>query len=175
MRVTRLIADVNLPLEVLKSRLILGILLIHLIDEQGLGFSFDVNLPFERQQMYLDTTKQSFLWLHQKLTSLLEPIEVIANTDIQAWYRDWHPISCQVSPPQSFRQHRPAHLQLDKSETPSQPIQRVTHSPNYSMIPVRTDRQNNASSPKRSAGLTLGLKSPSSPKRYAQSGARGYQ
>lgn len=146
----------SLPLELLKKRLVLGVLLLALIDVQTLGFSFDVALPFERQQVYTDTSRQSFLWLHQKLVSVLEPVEVLANVDIAAWYRDNSLLSSQVSPPQPIRQHRPAPLSLDGPAGSGQPQLRVTHSPKYSAIPTRTQRYDGQHSPVREAGVAVG-------------------
>lgn len=153
----------SLPLELLKKRLVLGVLLLALIDLQTLGFSFDVALPFERQQVYTDTNRQSFLWLHQKLVSVLDPVEVLANVDIAAWHRENSPVTSQVSPPQSMRQHRPAPLSLDAHTGPGQPQLRVAHSPKYSAIPARTQRYGGQSSPMQVVRVPLGQPTQASP------------
>lgn len=107
-RLTRLLANVEIPLEILKKRLILAIILLQLIDLESFGFSLEADVPFEHQKLYVDICRQSFLWVHQKLVSMLEPYEVIANVDIQAWYEDCRRRDLQVSPPQPTKRAAPA-------------------------------------------------------------------
>jgi hypothetical protein len=85
-----LVANPQNSIEELKKRLITGVLLMNLIDQEALGFNLDINQPFEAQRMLLDITRQSFLWLHQKLTSMIEPYEVIANIDIDVHLYNRH-------------------------------------------------------------------------------------
>lgn len=103
----RLLADIEKPLEVLKTRLTLAIILLSLIDIESFGFSLEGDLPFEHQKVYTDINRQSFLWVHQKLVGMLEPYEVLSNTDLRAWYEDNLRKDLQVSPPQSDRRQPP--------------------------------------------------------------------
>lgn len=62
-----------------------AILLLQLIDIENFGFSLSLQEKLEKQKVYIDLCQQSFLGLHQKLNSLIEPLEVLANTDIDIW------------------------------------------------------------------------------------------
>lgn len=81
----QLLPNQLLPLETLKKRLVVALLLLALTDPQNLGFSLEPGLPTDQQKAILDLTRQSFVWVHQKLVSVLEPYEVIVNTNIDEW------------------------------------------------------------------------------------------
>ena len=78
----------NNSLDSLKSKLVVAILLLYLIDIQSFGFQLDQNARFAQQNVKVDLERQSFLWVHQKLTGLLEPYELLANVDIDGRLND---------------------------------------------------------------------------------------
>lgn len=123
---SRLLADIEKPLEVLKQRLTLAIILLNLIDIESFGFSLEGDLPFDHQKIYTDVSRQSFLWVHQKLVGMLEPYEVLSNTDLKAWYEDYTRKDLQVSPPQSERRPPPA-LVSQISKAPPHRASRDNH------------------------------------------------
>lgn len=104
----RMLAEIEKPLEMLKQRLVLAIVLLLLVDIEVLGFSLEASIPFDQQKIYTDVKRQSFLWVHQKLVGMLEPYEILANTDLQVWYEDYGRRDLQISPPQSHRRQAPS-------------------------------------------------------------------
>lgn len=105
----------------------MAILLLQLIDLESLGFSLEIEVPFVQQRMYTDISRQSFLWVHQKLVGMLEPYEVISNIDIDAWYEDYGKRDHHVSPPQPNR--RPAPTLVSSIET--SPPHRMLRGPSH--------------------------------------------
>ena len=81
----QLLPNQLIPLESLKARLVVALLLLGLTDPQNVGFSLEPGVQIEQQKVVTDLTKQSFVWVHQKLVSVLEPYELIANTNIDEW------------------------------------------------------------------------------------------
>jgi hypothetical protein len=113
------VANPQNSIEELKKRLITGVLLMNLIDQEALGFNLDINQPFEAQRMLLDITRQSFLWLHQKLTSMIEPYEVIANIDIDVHLYNRHlPVASKSA----------LHEEMRKSNIYASPSNNLAHS-----------------------------------------------